>query len=72
MSHVQEPVNLTIYLYAQTMGQPRMECVRKFYIYNIFKEIRIIEQKFAWNLIKTCINIDKYFSITTVFSFLIS
>ena len=32
--HVQESVNLTIYLYAQTMGQQRMLYIRKFiYIY---------------------------------------
>ena len=30
--HVQESVNLTIYLYAQTMGQPRMLYIRKFYV----------------------------------------
>ena len=32
MLHVQESVNLTIYLYAQTMGQPRMLYIRKFYV----------------------------------------
>ena len=32
MLHVQESVNLTIYLYAQTMGQPRMLYIRKLYI----------------------------------------
>ena len=35
--HVQEPVNLTIYLYAQTMGQRRMLYIRKFYaVKNIY------------------------------------
>ena len=32
MLHVPESVNLTIYLYAQTMGQPRMLYIRKFYV----------------------------------------
>ena len=32
MLHVQESVNLTIYLYVQTMGQRRMLYIRKFYI----------------------------------------
>ena len=32
MLHVQESVNLTIYLYAQTMGQPGMVYIRKFYV----------------------------------------
>ena len=32
MLHVQESVNLTIYLYAQTMGQRRMLYIRKFYV----------------------------------------
>ena len=32
MLHVQESVNLTIYLYAQTMGQQRMLYIRKFYV----------------------------------------
>ena len=32
MLHVQESVNLKIYLYAQTMGQPRMLYIRKFYV----------------------------------------
>ena len=30
--HVQESVNLTIYLYAQTMGEPRILYIRKFYV----------------------------------------
>ena len=30
--HIQESVNLTIYLYAQTMGQRRMLYIRKFYV----------------------------------------
>ena len=30
--HVQESVNLTIYLYAQTIGQQRMLYIRKFYV----------------------------------------
>ena len=32
MLHVQESVNLTIYLYVQTMGQQRMLYIRKFYV----------------------------------------
>ena len=32
MLHVQESVSLTIYLYAQTMGQQRMLYIRKFYV----------------------------------------
>ena len=32
MLHVQESVNLTIYLYAQTIGQRRMLYIRKFYV----------------------------------------
>ena len=32
MLHVQESVNLTIYLYAKTMGQQRMLYIRKFYV----------------------------------------
>ena len=32
MLHVEESVNLTIYLYAQTMGQQRMLYIRKFYV----------------------------------------
>ena len=32
MLHVQESVNLTIYLYAQTMGQQRMLYIRKSYV----------------------------------------
>ena len=32
MLHVQESVNMTIYLYAQTMGQPGMLYIRKFYV----------------------------------------
>jgi len=32
MLHVQESVNLTIYLYAQTMGERRMLYIRKFYV----------------------------------------
>ena len=32
MLHVEESVNLTIYLYAQIMGQQRMLYVRKFYV----------------------------------------
>ena len=32
MLHVQESVNLTIYLYAQTMGQRRMLYICKFYV----------------------------------------
>jgi len=31
MLHVRELVNLTIYLYAQTIGQRRMLYIRKFY-----------------------------------------
>ena len=32
MLHVQESVNLTIYLYPQTMGQPRTLYIHKFYV----------------------------------------
>ena len=32
MLHVQESVNLKIYLYAHTMGQPRILYIRKFYV----------------------------------------
>ena len=32
MLHVQESIKLTIYLYAQTMEQPRMLYIRMFYI----------------------------------------
>ena len=32
MLQAQESVNLTIYLYTQIMGQPRMLYIRKFYI----------------------------------------
>ena len=32
MLHVQESVNLTIYLYTQTMGQRRILYIRKFYV----------------------------------------
>ena len=40
--HVQESVNLTIYLYAQTMGQQRMLYIRKFYVVkNIYISIYI-------------------------------
>ena len=42
MLHVQESVNLTIYLYAQTMGQRRMLYIRKFYVVkNIYTSIYI-------------------------------
>ena len=42
MLHVQELVNLTIYLYAQTMGQRRMLYIRKFYVVkNIYIYISI-------------------------------
>ena len=42
MLHVQESVSLTIYLYAQTVGQPRMLYIRKFYVVkNIFISIYI-------------------------------
>jgi len=42
MLHVQESVNLTIYLYARTMGQPRMLYIRKFYVVkNIYISIYI-------------------------------
>ena len=42
MLHVQESVNLTIYLYAQTMGHRRMLYIRKFYVVkNIYKSIYI-------------------------------
>ena len=38
--HVQESVNLTIYSYAQTMGQRRMLYIRKFYEFkNIYIDI---------------------------------
>ena len=40
MLHVQESVNLTIYLYAQTMGQRRMLYIRMFYVVkNIYIKI---------------------------------
>ena len=40
--HVQESVNLTIYLYAQTMGQRRILYIRKFYVVkNIYISIYI-------------------------------
>ena len=42
MLHVQDSVSLTIYLYAQTIGQPRMLYIRKFYVVkNIFISIYI-------------------------------
>ena len=42
MLHVQKSVNLTIYLYAQTMGQRRMLYIRKFYVVkNIYIYISI-------------------------------
>ena len=42
MLHVQESVNLTIYLYAQTMGHRRMLYMRKFYVVkNIYISIYI-------------------------------
>ena len=42
MLHVQESVNLTICLYAQTMGHRRMLYIRKFYIVkNIYISIYI-------------------------------
>ena len=42
MLHVQESVNLTIYLYAETMGQPRMLYIRKFYVVKkIYRSIYI-------------------------------
>ena len=42
MLHVQESVNLTIYLYVQTMGQRRMLYIRKFYVVkNIYIYINI-------------------------------
>ena len=42
MLHVQESVNLTIYLYALTMGQQRMLYIRKFYVVkNIYISIYI-------------------------------
>ena len=45
MLHVQESVNLTIYLYAQTMGQPRMLYIRKFYVVkNIYIYIYLYSQ----------------------------
>ena len=42
MLHVQESVNLTIYLYAQTMGHRRMLYIRKFYV---VKNIYIYNEK---------------------------
>ena len=40
--HVQESVNPTMYLYAQTMGQRRMLYIRKFYVVkNIYISIYI-------------------------------
>ena len=45
MLHVQESVNLTIYLYAQTMGQRRMLYIRKFYVVkNIYVYIYLYSQ----------------------------
>ena len=45
MLHVQESVNLTIHLYAQTMGQPRMLYIRKFYVVkNIYIYIYLYSQ----------------------------
>ena len=42
MLYVQESVNLTIYLYAQTMRQRRMLYIRKFYVVkNIYISICI-------------------------------
>ena len=42
MLHIQDSVNLTIYLYAQTMGQPRMLYIHKFYVVkNIYISIYI-------------------------------
>ena len=42
MLHVQESVDLTIYLYAQTLGQRRMLYIRKFYVVkNIYMSICI-------------------------------
>ena len=42
MLHDQESVNLTIYLYAQTMGQRRMLYIRKFYVVkNIYFSLSI-------------------------------
>ena len=44
MLHVQESVNLTIYLYAQTMGQRRMLYIRMLYVVkniNIYISISI-------------------------------
>ena len=43
--HVQESVNLTIYLYAQTMGHQRMLYIRKFYVAkNIYVYIILYSQ----------------------------
>ena len=42
MLHVQESVNLTMYLYAQTMGHRRMLYIRKFYV---VKNIYIYNEK---------------------------
>ena len=44
MMHVQESVNRTIYLYAQTMGQPRMLYIRKFYVVKIYIYIYLYSQ----------------------------
>ena len=50
MLHVQESVNLTIYLYAQTMGQPRMLYIRKFYVVkNIYIYIYISIYIHRWD-----------------------
>ena len=45
MLHVQESVNLIIYLYGQTMGQQRMLYIRKFYVVkNIYRYIYLYSQ----------------------------
>ena len=42
--HVQELVNLTIYLYAQIMGQLRMLYIRKFYVVkNVYINLSIFK-----------------------------
>ena len=41
MLHVQESVSLTIYLYAQTMGQQRMLYIRKFYVVMARNDLRV-------------------------------
>ena len=38
MLHVQESVNLTIYLYAQTMGHGRMLYILRFYVVKLDSE----------------------------------